>query len=96
RMIEDGFLDEVKSLRAEGYDERYKALQTVGYKEAFAYLRNEMTFERMVELMKQNTRRFAKRQLTWFRYDERITWFKISDASEITTIADTVASRLAH
>ncbi|HLP14703.1 MAG TPA: tRNA (adenosine(37)-N6)-dimethylallyltransferase MiaA [Bacteroidota bacterium] len=94
RMIEDGFLDEVKSLRAEGYDERYKALQTVGYKEAFAYLRNEMTFERMVELMKQNTRRFAKRQLTWFRYDERIKWFKISDASEITTIADTVAARL--
>jgi tRNA dimethylallyltransferase len=94
RMIAAGFLDEVKGLLESGYDERYKALQTVGYKEAYAYLRNETTFERMVELMKQNTRRFAKRQLTWFRYDERIRWYPISDESDITRIASLCTARI--
>lgn len=87
RMIEAGLVDEVRSLLEAGYDERYKALQTVGYKEAFAMLRNEISFERMVELIKQNTRRFAKRQLTWFRYDERIRWFPIATDAQIEEIA---------
>jgi len=76
-MLAAGFLDEVKELLARGYDDRYKSLQTVGYKEAFAFLRKEITYGRMVELMKQSTRRFAKRQLTWFRRDMRIRWFDI-------------------
>lgn len=88
RMIEEGFLDEVKAVRAAGYDERYKSLQTVGYKEAFAYLRGELTYERMVELMKQNTRRFAKRQLTWFRYDERIRWFSVASDDDVRKAAE--------
>ena len=87
RMLAAGFLDEVKELVSRGYDDHYKALQTVGYKEAFAFLRKEISYERMVELMKQNTRRFAKRQLTWFRRDERIRWFDIEEESEIPRIA---------
>ncbi len=87
KMLAAGFLDEVKALLDLGYDDRYKSLQTVGYKEAIAFLRNEMSYERMVELMKQNTRRFAKRQLTWFRRDGRIRWFDIGAESEIPRIA---------
>ena len=87
KMLAAGFLDEVKELVSRGYDDHYKALQTVGYKEAFAFLRKEISYERMVELMKQNTRRFAKRQLTWFRRDERIRWFDIEEESEIPRIA---------
>jgi tRNA dimethylallyltransferase len=87
RMLAAGFLDEVKGLLSRGYDDRYKSLQTVGYKEAFAFLRKEIGYERMVELMKQNTRRFAKRQLTWFRRDARIRWFDIEEENEIPRIA---------
>jgi tRNA dimethylallyltransferase len=90
QMMDSGFLDEVRMLLERGYDERLKALQTVGYKEAFAYLRHELTRDRMVELMKQNTRRFAKRQLTWFRPDERITWYPIANEAEIGEIAHAI------
>jgi tRNA dimethylallyltransferase len=89
-MLAAGFLDEVRGLLALGYDDRQKSLQTVGYKEAFAFLRNKTEYDRMVELMKQNTRRFAKRQLTWFRKDKRIRWFDIAEASEIPGIAEKV------
>ena len=89
-MFAAGFLDEVKELLSRGYDDRYKSLQTVGYKEAFAFLRKEISYERMVELMKQNTRRFAKRQLTWFRRDKRTRWFDIEEEREIPRIAEGV------
>jgi tRNA dimethylallyltransferase len=87
RMLSEGFLDEVKGLLSRGYDDRRKSLQTVGYKEAFSFLRKEISYERMVELMKQNTRRFAKRQLTWFRKDGRIHWFRIEEEHQIPEIA---------
>jgi len=90
RMLAAGFLDEVKGLLSHGYDDRHKSLQTVGYKEAFAFLRKEVSYERMVELMKQNTRRFAKRQLTWFRKDARIRWFDIEEEGEIPRIAERI------
>lgn len=86
-MLTRGFVDEVRQIQSKGYDDRYQSLQTVGYKEAFAFLRGEISKERMIELMKQNTRRFAKRQTTWFKRDERITWFPISDESHIEVIA---------
>lgn len=89
-MLQVGFLDEVRGLLDRGYDDRYKSLQTVGYKEAFAFLRKEISEDRMVELMKQNTRRFAKRQLTWFRKDKRIQWIEIRSEEEIGRIAEKV------
>lgn len=87
KMIAGGFLDEVKHLQSMGFDDRFQSLQTVGYKEAFAFLRNEISHDRMVELMKQNTRRFAKRQMTWFRKEERIRWYTIANDNEIPNIA---------
>ncbi len=94
RMFREGFLDEVKHLKMNGFDDRYQSLQTVGYKEAFAFLRNEITKERMIELMKQNTRRFAKRQMTWFRKEERIQWFDISSEDQIEEIAEGIVKQL--
>lgn len=93
-MLKAGFLDEVERLRAMGFYDRFQSLQTVGYKEAFAYLRKEISKDRMVELMKQNTRRFAKRQMTWFRREERMHWFKISREEEINAFADIIAERV--
>ena len=94
KMFAEGFLDEVKQLKAMGFDDRFQSLQTVGYKEAFAFLRNEISKERMIELMKQNTRRFAKRQLTWFRKEERIQWFDISAEDQIDEISNTIRRML--
>ncbi len=71
-MIKEGLLDEVKSIH------QYKtlnALNTVGYKEIFNYLEDEWDLDFAISEIKKNTRRFAKRQLTWFRKDPEITWF---------------------
>ena len=92
KMMEAGFLEEVRLLMEMGYDDRLKSLQTVGYKEAFAFLRGEIDRERMIELMKQNTRRYAKRQLTWFTHDERIRWFDIGDINQFNEIAAKIIS----
>ncbi|GIV62370.1 MAG: tRNA dimethylallyltransferase [Rhodothermaceae bacterium] len=72
-MIDAGLIEEVRSLLIRGYDESINALNTIGYKEVFAYLRGEVTFAQMIYLIKRNTRRYAKRQITWFRrYKEAI------------------------
>ena len=72
-MIEQGLVDEVKSLM-EKYDELPTAIQGLGYKEVVAYLNNECSYEEMVETIKQESRRYAKRQLTWFRRNKQIIW----------------------
>jgi tRNA dimethylallyltransferase len=79
-MLQEGLLDEVRSL--EGYRE-LNALKTVGYAELFDYLDGTITYDVAVEKIKQNTRRFAKRQLTWFRRDEQINWFTPDQSDEI-------------
>jgi tRNA dimethylallyltransferase len=93
-MISLGFLGEVKSLLAKGYNDRLKALQTVGYKEAFGFLRGEISYEKMIELIKQNTRRYAKRQLTWFRKEKRIHWVPINDERQLSPIASDILREL--
>jgi tRNA dimethylallyltransferase len=72
KMMEDGLLEEVTQLLP--YKE-YNALQTVGYQELFAYKEGKWDLETAVEEIKKNTRRFAKRQLTWYRKTEGVIWF---------------------
>jgi len=79
-MMQQGLLDEVRSLLP--YQNK-NALQTVGYKELFDYLENKTTLEQAVELIKQHTRNFAKRQLTWFKRDEQIQWFEPNEFEKI-------------
>lgn len=71
-MMQNGLLDEVIKLRK---FEQLNALQTVGYRELFQYLNEEISLEFAIDEIKKNTRRFAKRQLTWYRKDPEITWF---------------------
>lgn len=79
-MIKQGLIDEVKALQKKGYHyKKYNSLNTVGVKEVFDFLEGLITYERMLELIKQNTRRFAKRQMTWFRRDKNIKWIKPDD-----------------
>lgn len=70
-MLENGLLEEVKSVVVKKH---LNALKTVGYSELFEYLDGEITFEDAIEKIKQNSRRYAKRQLTWFRKHEDATW----------------------
>ena len=72
-MLEKGLVDEVKRL-IKKYDELPTAIQGLGYKEVVQYLNNEISYDEMVEKIKQETRRYAKRQLTWFRRNKEITW----------------------
>ena len=72
-MMECGLLKEVSSLIE---FQSLNSLQTVGYKEIFSFINNECTLQEAVEKIKQNTRRFAKRQLTWFKKDKEVNWFE--------------------
>ena len=74
RMLERGLLEEVRSLRNQGFSETTRALKTIGYREAFRHLRGEIDYEEMVRLLKRNTRRYAKRQLSWFRRFDSYEW----------------------
>ncbi len=89
-MIELGLIKEVKNLLDLGYSKTLNALNTVGYKEIIQYLENEITLDRAVELIKRNTRRYAKRQMTWFNKDKRITWYPINQKSDLTDICNSI------
>lgn len=79
-MMENGLLDEVRGL----YDKRsVNALNTVGYKELFDYLDGRWPLEEAVERIKGNTRRYARKQLTWFKRDEDVKWFHPDQQLEI-------------
>jgi tRNA dimethylallyltransferase len=75
KMIESGLLKEIEWMKNNGYHYKtHNSLNTVGIKEVFKYFEGEYTYEEMINMIKQNTRRYAKRQMTWFRKDERIKW----------------------
>jgi len=74
KMFDSGVVDEVKKLSGKRLGKTARA--ALGYKEILGFIRGEYSMDEAKELMKRNTRRFAKRQLTWFRADERIVWFK--------------------
>ena len=80
QMMTDGLLDEAQRL----YPMRHmNALNTVGYKEMFAYIDGTWTLEEAVERMKGNTRRYARKQLTWYKKDEQIRWFHPDEIEQI-------------
>jgi tRNA dimethylallyltransferase len=90
QMIEAGLLAEVDALEKRGYTDRMNSLNTVGYAEVFAYRRGETSYEEMLRLFKQNSRRYAKRQLTWFRRDSRIQWIAMDESRAAADVAEQV------
>lgn len=80
QMINDGLIDEARSV----YQFKHlNSLNTVGYRELFDYFDGNITLETAIELIKRNTRRYARRQITWYNKDESITWFEPQNVSEI-------------
>ncbi|MCF6093127.1 tRNA (adenosine(37)-N6)-dimethylallyltransferase MiaA [Microaerobacter geothermalis] len=82
QMIHEGLVKEVKKLLDMGYGLEYTSMQGLGYKELIPYLKGEISLEEAVEEIKSRTRKFAKRQLTWFRQMPEIHWFDVTDEKE--------------
>ena len=78
-MLENGLVEEVQKLKTMGYDKDLVSMQGIGYKEIRQYVDGELSYEDAVELLKKNTRNFAKRQLTWFRREPEVTWLNHED-----------------
>ena len=87
KMLEDGLVNEVTNILKQNYSKDLNSLNSVGYKEIISYLNHEISFEESVRLIKRNSRRYAKRQLTWFRKDERIVWFNLDSTDQLENIA---------
>lgn len=82
-MIEEGLIQEVQDNLL---NKKLQSLNTVGYKEVFSYLDNEISREEAITLIKRNTRRYAKRQLTWLRREKNAHWIKATTNEEMTKI----------
>lgn len=80
-MLEQGLLGEIEGLLASGYSEALTSSQAIGYKEFLPVIRGEIPLAEAAEAVKQATRRYAKRQLTWFRADDRVSWIDVTDLS---------------
>lgn len=85
-MIEDGLIDEVKNILDMGYNKNLISMLGLGYKEIVKYLEGKYTLEEAIYILKRDTRRFAKRQLTWFKRDDRIHWYNIDEGSKDSII----------
>jgi tRNA dimethylallyltransferase len=90
KMIKLGLIDEVQKLKDKGFSLKTNALNTVGYKEVFQYLNGHLEMDEMVEIIKMNSRRYAKRQITWFRRDNRIKWLSIDKFDKIDKVAEKI------
>ena len=91
KMIEEGLVEEVRSLYAMKH---LNALNSVGYKEIFDYMDGSITYEKSIELIKRNTRRFAKRQMTWWSRDKEINWFHPDQVTGIINFITEAAYRI--
>ena len=82
-MLQQGLLKEVEKLLKKGYVREMKSMQSLGYRHMMEYLAQESTWEETVRTMKRDTRRYAKRQITWFKADPEIQWFAKDQIEEI-------------
>lgn len=77
QMLAAGLIDEVRKLIKDGYDDKLSSMQAIGYKEVAGHLQGKYFYDEMVGILKQNTRNFAKRQMTWFRRFKNVKWFDV-------------------
>lgn len=86
-MLEDGLIEEVKSVY---HLKELKALRTVGYQEIFSYLDGEYDLEKGIELVKRNSRRYARKQLSWFKRDSNVKWFEPDKIDQIFAFLESI------
>lgn len=78
-MFKEGLIEEVRKLQKKGIDRKCTALQAIGYKEVFDYIDGNVTLEQLKENIKNNTRHFSKRQITWFKREKDINWINLEE-----------------
>lgn len=95
-MIKDGLVEEVNGLLERGIEPKQEggAMQAIGYKEIVSALRGEIDMEQAISLIKQGSRRYAKRQWTWFRRDDRTQWFDWTEYESEEALIDTLFYRI--
>ena len=91
-MFESGLIDEVTTLRKNGYDVGLNALNTFGYREVFQLLDGKLTQDEALAELQQGTRRYAKRQMTWFRGEQRLQWIEGEEKDPAQAILDHLKS----
>lgn len=82
-MFDMGLLDEVKGLHQMGYTSQMQSMKGIGYKEVLEYFDGKMTLEESIDILKQGTRRYAKRQITWFKKYENALWLDLDKVTEL-------------
>jgi len=85
-MLKNGLIEEVKALISLGFADSIISMQGIGYKEVLSYINNERTLEEAVEIIKRDSRRYAKRQITWFKRIKEIKWFSIDNYGNTNNI----------
>jgi len=84
-MIEKGLVDEVKYLLDRGYSENLKSMQSIGYRHIVDFIKGRLSWDEVLRTLKRDTRRYAKRQMTWFKADPEIVWVNPSDVEGMIT-----------
>lgn len=90
-MISEGLIQEVRRLLENGFTSNVVAMQGLGYKEIAAYLTAQISLDEAIQLLKRNTRRFAKRQLSWFRRMQGIHWVDVSDLTKFSAHSQAIS-----
>ena len=93
-MLENGLLDEVKSLLKMGYKKDMISMQGIGYKELIKYLDGEYTYEEAVEIIKRDSRRYAKRQITWFKRYQDAKWFDLDKYQDVEKLKEDIVNHV--
>lgn len=94
QMLANGLVDEVVGLREKGYGLQHNSMQALGYKQVLYYLDGFLSKSEMVNEIKRETRRYAKRQYTWFKKDSRIQWINVNDCSDKSTLLEKISSHI--
>ncbi len=94
KMVESGLFEEAMSIMDKGLDKRSNSLQAIGYREIVWYREGKCTTEEAIRLIKRNSRRYAKRQLTWFNANDSIHWIDPTDEGQVKNILDEVRTEL--
>ena len=92
-MLENGLVEEVRRLKDMGYTKDMVSMQGIGYKEVLDYLDGVCTYEKMADTIRQSSRHFAKRQLTWFRRERDVRWVEVSERS-MEDITEEITSQI--
>lgn len=93
-MFERGWIEEVEKLRKMGYSPGLQSMQSLGYKYINEYLDGKCNKEDMIQLTQRDTRRYAKRQMTWFRADKRIQWMDVSESENFSSLVEKITEQL--